>query len=88
MRKSRSIDLQIMEALKRAEAGAAVPEVGRELRISSVPFCKCCSKLDGMNGSMMSRVKKLDTANARFLLGNIRPSIWAFSRCPCTTASL
>jgi len=38
MRKSKFSESQIMDALKRAEAGLAVPEVCRELDISSATF--------------------------------------------------
>jgi putative transposase len=38
MKKSKVTDSQIMEALKRAEAGVAVPEVCRELGISTATF--------------------------------------------------
>ena len=40
MKKSRFTDSQILEALKRAEAGLAVPELCRELGISSATFYK------------------------------------------------
>ena len=38
MKKSRFTDSQIMEALKRAEAGIKVPDLCRELGISSALF--------------------------------------------------
>ena len=44
MKKSRFTDTQIMEALKRAEAGLAVPEVCRVLGISSATFYKWRAK--------------------------------------------
>jgi len=40
MKRSKFTDSQIMDALKRAEAGLAVPEVCRELGISSATFYK------------------------------------------------
>ncbi len=40
MKKSKFTDSQIMEALKRAESGLAVPEICRELGISSATFYK------------------------------------------------
>jgi putative transposase len=40
MKKSKFTDSQIMEALKRVEAGLAVPEVCREMGISSATFDK------------------------------------------------
>ena len=57
MKKSRFTDSQILEALKRAEAGLAVPELCRELGISSATFYKWRSKYGGMDASMMSRMK-------------------------------
>ena len=38
MKKSRFTDSQIIEAIKRVEAGLAVPELCRELGISSATF--------------------------------------------------
>jgi putative transposase len=46
MMKSRFTDSQIMDALKQAEAGLAVPDVCRELGISSATFYKWRSKFD------------------------------------------
>jgi len=65
MKKSKFTDSQIMEALKRAEAGLAVPELCRELGISSATFYKWRSKYGGMDASMMSRMKELEAENAR-----------------------
>ena len=65
MKKSRFTDSQIIEALKRAEAGVTVPEVCRELGISSATFYKWRSKFGGMDASMMSRMKELEAENAR-----------------------
>ncbi len=65
MKRSRFTDSQIMDALKRAEAGLAVPELCRELGISSATFYKWRSKYGGMDVSMMSRMKELEAENAR-----------------------
>jgi putative transposase len=65
MKKSRFTDSQILESLKRAEAGLAVPELCRELGASSATFYKWRSKYGGMDASMMSRMKELDAENAR-----------------------
>ena len=54
-----------MEALKRAEAGLAVPEVCRELGISSATFYKWRAKFGGMDVSMMTRMKELEDENRR-----------------------
>lgn len=47
MKRSRFTDSQIMDALKRAEAGLAVPELGRELGISSATFYEWRAKYVG-----------------------------------------
>ena len=65
MKKSRFTDSQIMEALKRAEAGLAVPDVCRELGISSATFYKWRAKFGGMDVSMMIRMKELEDKNRR-----------------------
>ena len=65
MKKSRFTDSQIMEALKRAEAGLAVPEISRELGISSATFYKWRAKFGGMDVSMMTRMKELEDENRR-----------------------
>lgn len=48
MEKSRFTDSQIIEAIKRVETGLAVPELCRELGISSATFYKWRSKYGGM----------------------------------------
>ena len=53
MMKSRFTDSQIMDALKRAEAGLAVPDVCRELGISSATFYKWRAKFGGMHHELV-----------------------------------
>ncbi len=65
MKKSKFTDSQVMEALKRVEAGLAVPEICRELGISSATFYKWRAKYGGMDTSMISRMKELEQENAR-----------------------
>jgi len=65
MKKSRFTDSQIMDTLKRAEAGVAVPDLCRELGISTATFYKWRSKFGGMDTSMMSRMKELEEENRR-----------------------
>ena len=65
MKKSRFTDSQIMDVLKRAEAGLAVPELCRELGISSATFYKWRAKFGGMYVSMMTRMKELEDENRR-----------------------
>ncbi len=51
-----------MDALKRVAAGClGVPEVYRELGISSATFYKWRDKYGGIDTSMMARMKKLET---------------------------
>jgi putative transposase len=65
MKKSRFTDSQIVEALKRVEASLSVPELCRELGISSATFYKRRAKYGGMDTSMMARLKELEVENAR-----------------------
>ena len=65
MKRSKFTDSQVMEALKRAEAGVAVPEICRELCISSATFYKWRAKYGGMDAPMISRMKELELENAR-----------------------
>lgn len=65
MKKSRFTDSQILDAIKRVEAGVTVPEMCRELGISSATFYKWRAKYGGMDVPMMSRMKELEAENAR-----------------------
>ena len=65
MKRSKFTDSQIMEALKRVDAGLAVPEICRELGISTATFYKWPAKYGGMDTSMMARLKELELENAR-----------------------
>lgn len=65
MKRSKFTDSQIMDALKRVDAGLAVPEVCREMGISTATFYKWRSKYGGMDTSMMARMKELEAENAR-----------------------
>jgi putative transposase len=65
MKKSRFSDSQIMDALKRVEAGLSVPDVCRELGISVATFYKWRAKCGGMDTSLMARMKELEEENRR-----------------------
>lgn len=65
MRKSKFSDSQILDTLKQADSGKPVPEICRELGISSATFYKWRSKYGGMDASLMARLKELETENAR-----------------------
>ena len=65
MKKSRFTDSQIVDALKRVEAGLTVPDLCREMGISTATFYKWRAKFGGMDTSMMARMKELEVENAR-----------------------
>ncbi|AAU91264.1 prophage LambdaMc01, ISMca4, transposase, OrfAB [Methylococcus capsulatus str. Bath] len=65
MKKSKFSDSQIIEALKRVEAGLSVPKLCRELGISTAAFYKWRAKHGGLAVSMMARMKELEAENAR-----------------------
>lgn len=52
-----------MAALKKVEAGIAVPDLCRELGISVASFYKWRARYGGMDTSMMSRMKELEEEN-------------------------
>lgn len=65
MKKSRFTDSQILAILKQAEGGSPVPELCREHGISNATFYKWRSKFDGMDASLMARLKDLEDENRR-----------------------
>ena len=65
MKTSRFTESQIIAILKQAEAGTPVPELCREHGMSSASFYKWRSKYGGMDAALMSRMKELETENAR-----------------------
>jgi putative transposase len=66
MMKSKFTDSQmIMDAVKRVEAGFAMPDICRELGISTATFYNWRAKYGGMDVSMMSRMKELEDENRR-----------------------
>ena len=65
MKKSRFTDSQILDAVKRVEAGFAVPDICRELGVSTATFYKWRSKYGGKDVSLMSRMKELEEDNRR-----------------------
>lgn len=75
MKKSRFTDSQIIDALKRAEAGLTVLELWRELGISSATFYKWRAKFGGMDTSIMARLGRAawsalaQGGQARYLAG-------------------
>ena len=65
MKKSKFSDSQIMDALKRVDAGVPVQELCREVGISTATFYKWRAKFGGMDTSMMARMKELEEENRR-----------------------
>ncbi len=65
MKESRYSDSQIIGILRQAEAGAKVPDLCREHGMSDATFYKWRAKYGGMDASLMSRMKELETENAR-----------------------
>ena len=57
MRKSKFTDSQFMDAVNRVEAGFGVPDICRELGISTATFYKWRAKYGGMDIAM-SRMEK------------------------------
>jgi len=64
-KKSRFTDSQIVDALKRVGGGLGVPDLCREMGISTATFYKWRAKYGGMDTSMMARMKELELENAR-----------------------
>lgn len=65
MKKSRFTDTQILDAIRRMEAGTSSADLRRELGISTATLYRWRAKYGGMDTSMMTRVKELEAENAR-----------------------
>jgi putative transposase len=65
MKRSKFSDRQIIDAVKRVESGIGVPDICRELGVSSATFYKCCAKYGGMDVFLMSRIKELEEESRR-----------------------
>jgi putative transposase len=65
MKKPRFSESQIIGILTQAEAGMPVPERCREHGMSSASFYKWRSRFDGMDASMMARLKEFEDENRR-----------------------
>jgi putative transposase len=65
MRKSKYTEHQIIDVLRRAEAGVPVKDLCRELGISSATFYQWRSKFGGMEASDLKRLRDLEDENRR-----------------------
>ena len=65
MKHSKFTDSLIIDALKRVDAGLVISEVCHELGISTATFQKWRAKYDGIDTSMVARMKELEAENAR-----------------------
>ena len=65
MKKTRHSDSQILAILKQNEMGVSVPDLCREHGISNATFYNWRSKYDGMDASLMKRMKELEDENRR-----------------------
>ncbi len=63
MKKSRFTEEQIAFALKQAELGTKVEEVGRKLGISDATFYKWRQKYGGLSPSELRRLRQLEEEN-------------------------
>ena len=73
MKKSRYSDSQILAIIKQAESGVPIPELCREYGISGTSFYKWRAKCEGMDASLMARMKELEDENRR-LKKVVKPS--------------
>lgn len=65
MKQNRHSDSQIMDILKKAEAGIPVPSLCREHGMSRATFYKWRARYGGIDTSMISRMKELEAENQR-----------------------
>ena len=65
MRKSAFSEAQIVEAVKRAEAGVKVQDLARELGVSVATIQRWRSKYAGLEASELKRIKQLEEENRK-----------------------
>jgi len=66
MKRLKFSDSQIVDAVKRVEAGLGIQDICREMGVSTAMFYKWRAKYGGMDVSMMSRMKELEEETRRF----------------------
>ena len=64
--KKRFTESQIIAAIKKQQAGIAVKDICREIRISDSTFYNWKAKYGGMEASDVKRMKELEAENAQF----------------------
>ena len=67
MKRSKFSDSQILDAVKRVEAGIGVPDICRELGICTATFYKWRAKFGGMQASEATRLREDDLSGAGLL---------------------
>ena len=65
MKKSRKTESQIMGILKQAESGVPIPDLCRDHGVSTASFYKWRAKYEGMDASLIKRMKELEAENQR-----------------------
>jgi len=65
MRTSRYTDEQIAFALKQAELGTSVAEVGRKMGVSEATFFHWQQKFSGLDPSELRKLRQLEEENAK-----------------------
>lgn len=65
MKKNKFSETQILDALKKQEAGVKVSDICREIGISEPTFYNWKSKYAGMSASDIKRLKELEEENVR-----------------------
>ena len=68
MRKSAFTESQIVEAVKRAEAGTKVTDLARELGVSAGTVHRWRSKYAGLEAAELKRLKELEEENRKLKL--------------------
>ena len=68
MRKSAFTESQIVEAVKRAEAGTKVTDLARELGVSAGTVHRWRSKYAGLEAAELRRLKELEEENRKLKL--------------------
>jgi putative transposase len=68
MKKNKFSETQILETLKKQEAGVKVSDICREIGISEPTFYNWKAKFSGMTASDIKRLKELEEELAKFKL--------------------